>query len=210
MNRTTRRIVAVLGAMGLVGLVGLAWPWGQLPALGAGGLLHPARHATALAPPEHCVAGEFPGAGVTLKGWRCQAAAPARGTIIYLHGIADNRGSATGVIQRFVARGFDVIAYDSRAHGDSDGDACTYGFFGEAGSPSRDRHVSAGPVAGSTSLGAAVALQEAAGRSPRQRSSPRRRSRFANGRDRTRAALFHQRRDRPRLRRRRRRGALPG
>jgi hypothetical protein len=37
--------------------------------------------------------------------------------------------SAVGVIQRFVPRGFDVVAYDSRAHGESDGDACTYGFF---------------------------------------------------------------------------------
>jgi pimeloyl-ACP methyl ester carboxylesterase len=126
MTPTTRRIIAALGA---VGLVGLAWLWGQLPALEAGGLLHPARHVTTLAPPEHCVAGDFAGAGVTLKGWRCTAAAPARGTIVYLHGSADNRSSATGVVQRFVARGFDVIAYDSRAHGSSQGDACTYGFF---------------------------------------------------------------------------------
>jgi alpha-beta hydrolase superfamily lysophospholipase len=163
MKRTTRRIVAALGVVGLVGLVGLAWLWGQLPAIGAGGLLHPARHATTLAPPEHCVAADFDGAGVTLKGWRCQAAAPARGTIVYLHGIADNRSSATGVIQRFVARGFSVIAYDSRAHGDSQGDACTYGFFEK-----QDLHrvidtLTPGPVVLiGTSLGAAVALQEAA------------------------------------------------
>ena len=160
MKRIIRRIVAALGAMGLVGLALL---WGQLPALGAGGLLHPARHATTLPPPEHCVAADFAGAGVTLKGWRCRATAPARGTIVYLHGIADNRGSATGVIQRFVARGFNVIAYDSRAHGDSQGEACTYGFFEK-----QDLHhvidtVESGPVVLiGTSLGAAVALQEAA------------------------------------------------
>jgi uncharacterized protein len=143
--------------------VGLALLWGQLPALGAGGLLHPARHATTLLPPEHCVTADFAGAGVTLKGWRCQATAPARGTIVYLHGIADNRGSATGAIQRFLARGFDVIAYDSRAHGDSQGEACTYGFF-----ETQDLHrvidtAGSGPVVlVGTSLGAAVALQEAA------------------------------------------------
>ena len=29
----------------------------------------------------------------------------------------------------FLARGFDVVAYDSRAHGESEGDVCTYGFY---------------------------------------------------------------------------------
>jgi len=159
----------LLAAVGLILVVAAAGLWRQMPALGAGGLLHPGRHVTTLAPPEHCVAGDFvgaadfAGAGVTLKGWRCTAAAPARGTIVYLHGIADNRSSATGVIQRFVARGFNVIAYDSRAHGDSQGDACTYGFFEK-----QDLHrvidtLGPGPVVLiGTSLGAAVALQEAA------------------------------------------------
>jgi len=160
MKRAIGYVLAVLGATAMVGLVLL---WRQLPGLGAGGLLHPGRHVTTLAPPEHCVAADFAGAGVTLKGWRCQAAAPARGTIVYLHGVADNRSSATGVIQRFVARGFNVIAYDSRAHGDSQGDACTYGFFEK-----QDLHrvidtLDPGPVVLiGTSLGAAVALQEAA------------------------------------------------
>jgi uncharacterized protein len=164
MKRTIRRIVAALGAMGLVGLVtGLVLLWGQLPALGAGGLLHPARHATTLPPPEHCVALEFAGAGVTLQGWRCAAPVPARGTIVYLHGIADNRGSATGVIQRFLARGFNVIAYDSRAHGESQGEACTYGFFEKQDLQRVIDTVGSGPVVLiGTSLGAAVALQEAA------------------------------------------------
>ena len=40
-------------ALGVVGLVALGLLWGQLPTLGAGGLLHPARHRTALLPPDH-------------------------------------------------------------------------------------------------------------------------------------------------------------
>jgi alpha-beta hydrolase superfamily lysophospholipase len=48
---------------------------------------------------------------------------------VYLHGVADNRSSAVGVIEWFTPRGFDVIAYDSRAHGQSDGTVCTYGFY---------------------------------------------------------------------------------
>ncbi len=160
MKRFTKRLVVVAGG---VFLAAFALLWGQLPALGAGGLLHPARHTTALSAPEHCVTTEFAGAGVTLKGWRCSSAVPSRGTIVYLHGIADNRGSASGVIPRFLARGFNVIAYDSRAHGESQGDACTYGFFEK-----QDLHRvidTLGPdpvVLIGTSLGAAVALQEAA------------------------------------------------
>jgi hypothetical protein len=98
-----------------------------------------------------------------LKGWRCDASAGRRGTLVYLHGIADNRASATGVIDRFGKRGFDVVAYDSRAHGESAGDVCTYGFFEK-----RDLYrvldtVGPGPIVlVGTSLGAAVALQEAA------------------------------------------------
>jgi len=55
------------------------------------------------------------------------------------------------------------VAYDSRAHGESEGDVCTYGFFEK-----QDLHrvldtVGPGPVVLiGTSLGAAVALQEAA------------------------------------------------
>ena len=160
MTRFTRRLVTFVG---VICVLAVAVLWGQLPALGAGGLLHPARHATNLPPPDHCVAADFAGEGITLRGWRCSTTGAARGTIVYLHGIADNRGSGTGVIQRFLARGFNTVAYDSRAHGESQGDACTYGFFEK-----QDLHrvidaIGSGPVVlMGTSLGAAVALQEAA------------------------------------------------
>jgi pimeloyl-ACP methyl ester carboxylesterase len=83
--------------------------------------------------------------------------------LVYLHGIADNRTSGAGVVERFGRRGFDVVAYDSRAHGESEGDVCTYGFYEK-----QDLHrvldmLGSGPVVLlGTSLGAAVALQEAA------------------------------------------------
>jgi len=101
--------------------------------------------------------------GLHLKGWQCHPAGARRGTIVYLHGVADNRSSAAGVIERFTSRGFEVVAYDSRAHGESDGDTCTYGFF-EKGDLHRILDtVGPGPIVliGS-SLGGAVALQEAA------------------------------------------------
>jgi alpha-beta hydrolase superfamily lysophospholipase len=136
----------------------------QLPSLAAGGLLHPLRRGLHTPAPHGCTNVTFQGAGIPLRGWRCPAQKNRRGTLVYLHGVADNRGSGTGIVQRFVDRGFDVIAYDSRAHGSSGGDACTYGYFEK-----QDLHrvldtVPSGPIVliGS-SLGAAVALQETAG-----------------------------------------------
>ena len=138
--------------------------WQQLPGIGAGGLLHPARRPVTRPAPDGCVTSEFAGAGVTLRGWTCTPPSTPRATIVYLHGVADNRESAAGVVRRFLPKGFGVVAYDSRAHGESDGSACTYGFFEK-----EDLHrvidtLPAGPVVLiGTSLGAAVALQEAAG-----------------------------------------------
>jgi len=136
----------------------------HLPAMGAGGLLHPARRVSAAAPPRSCIETEFAGDGVPLRGWRCPSAASPRGTVIYLHGVADNRGSAVGVIERYTARGFDVVAYDSRAHGQSGGDACTYGYFEKRDLRAVVDRIQSGPIVLiGTSLGAAVALQAAAG-----------------------------------------------
>jgi len=132
-----------------------------LPAAGA--LLHPTRRTVAMPAPPACEAALFSGEGVLLNGWRCHASAPRRGTLVYLHGIADNHTSAAGTIDRFAATGLDVIAYDSRAHGGSTGEACTYGFYEK-----RDLQLvldtlpSGSIVLFGTSLGAAVALQEAA------------------------------------------------
>ncbi len=158
-----RRLILTVTVIGLVVTVLRGVVVGQLPAAGAGGLLHPARHRVVGPPPPTCQDATFAGEGVNLKGWQCRASGTRRGTLVYLHGIADNRSSGAGVIERFGRRGFDVVAYDSRAHGESEGDVCTYGFFEK-----QDLHrvldtVGPGPVVlVGTSLGAAVALQEAA------------------------------------------------
>ena len=135
----------------------------QLPSAGAGALLHPGRRPLTTARPAGCTDETFTGAGVRLEGWRCAATAPRRGSIVYLHGVADHRGSAVGVVARFGPRGFDVVAYDSRAHGASDGDACTYGFHEKADLARVLDTLEPGPVVlVGASLGAAVALQTAA------------------------------------------------
>ena len=98
-----------------------------------------------------------------LKGWRCHTTARRRGAIVWLHGIADNHGSSAGLVERFGPRGFDVVAYDSRANGESDGDACTYGYYEKNDLRRVIDTVESGPVVLiGDSLGGAVALQEAA------------------------------------------------
>jgi uncharacterized protein len=154
---------SILGWSSIIAILAGAAAVSQLPAAGAGGLLHPARHRVVRPAPEGCEDATFAGAGIRLRGWRCRTTATRRATIVYLHGIADNRTSAAGIVQRFGPQGFDVVAYDSRAHGESDGDSCTYGFFEK-----QDLHRVVDTLAGApvillgVSLGAAVALQEAA------------------------------------------------
>jgi pimeloyl-ACP methyl ester carboxylesterase len=146
-------------------LVGAVTAFGatQVPSVGAGAILHPSRRHVTAAPPKSCEEAVFDGEGLTLRGWRCGASGTHRGTVVYLHGVADNRTSGTGIIDRFVGYGFDVVAYDSRAHGESGGEACTYGFFEKRDLRRVIDRLKPGPVVLiGWSLGGAVALQEAA------------------------------------------------
>ena len=87
-------------------------------------------------------------------------AAPRSSTCMASPTTAD-RASAPAL--RFSARGFDVVAYDSRAHGDSGGNVCTYGFYEKRDLQRVLDVLESGPVIViGSSLGAAVALQAAA------------------------------------------------
>jgi alpha-beta hydrolase superfamily lysophospholipase len=136
------------------------------PGWGANALLHPWRKAPPAEPslPHENVTFTGDG-GVRLEGWIFRsAAARRRGTVVYLHGVGDNRGSSVGVARHLTPRGFDVVAYDSRAHGQSGGEACTYGFY-EKRDLARvlDQLPGGAPfMLLGNSMGAAVALQTAA------------------------------------------------
>jgi len=150
-----RLLLAVIAAFAVVGALTMA------PSIAANGLLHPQRQPVTVGAPDGCAARDFDGDGITLRGWFCGARGKRRGTVVYLHGIADNRASSIGVIQRYVPRGFDVIAYDGRRHGESEGDVCTYGFLEKRDLRRVVDGLKPGPVVLiGTSLGAAVALQE--------------------------------------------------
>lgn len=158
--RLRHRVSIVSGAI-FAAIVGVT-VW-QVPSIAAGALLHPGRRPVTAQPPSECDDATFEGNGVTLKGWICRTRVERRGAVVFLHGVADNRSGVAGVFERFTRRGFDVIAYDSRAHGESGGDVCTYGYL-EKGDLRRvietlpPGHV----VLIGSSLGAAVALQAAA------------------------------------------------
>jgi pimeloyl-ACP methyl ester carboxylesterase len=129
----------------------------------ADALVHPPRRAIDRQPTGAFEAVRLQGEGVTLEGWRFGAVGVPRGTVIFLHGVADNRSSGIGVARRFTARGFEVIAYDSRANGESGGDACTYGYYEKRDLSRVIDTVATRPVVLlGHSLGAAVALQAAA------------------------------------------------
>lgn len=135
----------------------------QAASVAAAGLLHPYRLHLRQQPPPGCADETFAGAGVTLAGWRCHGSGERRATLILLHGVANNRASVAGVVGRFTPRGLEVIAYDSRGHGESSGDICTYGYWEKADLARVVQAAPVGPVVLlGTSLGAAVALQEAA------------------------------------------------
>ena len=160
---SSKRLQISLGIVGaLAGTIAVA-AHQALPTLGANGLLHPGRRSAEPAVRDSHPTLAFSGAGVTLAGWKVPARAARRGTVVYLHGVADNRGSGLGAVERFRDRGFDVIAYDSRAHGDSGGTVCTYGFYEKRDLQRVLDSVESGPVVViGTSLGAAVGLQAAA------------------------------------------------
>jgi alpha-beta hydrolase superfamily lysophospholipase len=154
--------VLVLGSAGLLVVLWLL-VLTQLPSIGANALLHPLRRQVAIAAPVGCRTRTVDAGEVTLTGWSCDGRSPQRATVVYLHGVADNRASAVGLIHRFVPHGLNVVAFDSRAHGDSSGDTCTYGFFEQDDLRRILDTVARGPIVlVGNSLGAAVALQEAA------------------------------------------------
>jgi alpha-beta hydrolase superfamily lysophospholipase len=151
-----------LKAAAVLAVILLGAGWWQAPQIAAGALLYPMRRPVTGPPPEGCRDETIDGEGVRLSAWRCPAA-ETRGTLVYLHGIADNRAAAAGLVGRYRTRGLDVIAYDSRGHGNSTGEICTYGHF-EKADLRRVIDTAARPpiLLVGASLGGAVALQAAA------------------------------------------------
>ena len=165
-----RRMIGVL-SLGLIAVAGVA-AFGLPPGWGAAALTRQARRPSVVRPEALGLASEpfdvEVGDGVRLRGWLVRATGAARGLLIYFHGAGDNKDAAVGIAARFAPLGYDVAAYDARAHGDSTGELCTYGAV-EKHDLGRvlDTLAARGVAVGRTlllghSMGAAVALQAAA------------------------------------------------
>ncbi len=151
---TAAAAVVAAVAVAVAGLAPVDW--------GAAAIVHPYRRPLSRQPDIPFELVRFESGGERLEGWLFRPAHPMA-TVIYLHGIADNRESGIGVASRLVPRGYTVFAYDSRAHGRSTGDVCTYGYY-ERHDVSRALSTLGVPdaILIGHSLGAAVALQAAA------------------------------------------------
>ncbi len=107
--------------------------------------------------------------GIELRCWLIKAPSTPRGTVLYLHGVSESRIAGLPMARRLYDRGFNVIIYDSRRHGESGGTFCTYGFYEKHDASTvintilarPDVHPGAIGVFGN-SMGAAVAIQLAA------------------------------------------------
>ncbi len=69
---------------------------------------------------------EFTSHGVTLRGWFVASEQP-RGVVLLLHGIHANRSQMIDRARFLRRAGYSSLLYDSRAHGDSGGNAITFG-----------------------------------------------------------------------------------
>lgn len=68
--------------------------------------------------------------GTTLRGWYIRAPQPTGRALVIVPGIDDNRlvsGISLGLAVDLVADGFDVLAFDLRCQGESDGDTLSFG-----------------------------------------------------------------------------------
>jgi fermentation-respiration switch protein FrsA (DUF1100 family) len=86
---------------------------------------HPIRaSAEKLQPPKGALSVRFVTAdGVKLHGWFFSSGGPAVATVIYFHGNGGNISNIDWVGERLAKRGFDVLLFDYRGYGLSEGDA---------------------------------------------------------------------------------------
>ncbi|MEX2117480.1 MAG: alpha/beta fold hydrolase [Bacteroidota bacterium] len=109
--------------------------------------------------------------GVLLKGWLVaqKRGKKTKGTILYLHGVGDCKTAGVAHARLFYKHGYNVLLYDSRAHGESGGTFCTYGYYEKHDVSSAiaflqsKKGLKVGHIGVfGTSMGAAIAIQAAA------------------------------------------------
>ncbi len=105
----------------------------------------------------------------TMRGWFLPTKKNPIGTILYLHGVGDNKISGLLLAKVLHEKNFNVLMYDSRAHGESGGAYCTYGYYEKYDVQkaidaleklAKEKHYTLGKIGiFGTSMGAAIAIQ---------------------------------------------------
>ncbi len=67
--------------------------------------------------------------GLWLRGWFLRPAGSPRGTVVLLHGHASCKESVFPLAKLLSEHGYQSLAYDSRGHGESGGEYCTFGYY---------------------------------------------------------------------------------
>jgi uncharacterized protein len=132
MRRPSRKMVlwsaGGLGVFLVVAILVVSWFSGQ-------GLLHPDRELLATTPTESGLVWEWSNFtaedGVPLVGWWMPAdPTPAdNGTVIFLHGYGDSKAQSLEVAPFLHRGGYNVLAFDFRASGESGGDYSSAGIL---------------------------------------------------------------------------------
>lgn len=103
--------------------------------------------------------------GLWLRGWFIRGSGVPRGTVLLLHGHASCKESVFPLAKLLAEHGYSSLAYDSRGHGESGGQYCTFGYYEHMDcsrflDAATSRFPDLGPVAiQGESFGGAVALQ---------------------------------------------------
>jgi len=71
-------------------------------------------------------------AGITLHGWHLPAKGKIRGSVVFLHGNAQNISSHVGSVYWLPAEGFEVFLFDYRGYGQSSGEVDLDGIVRDA------------------------------------------------------------------------------
>lgn len=117
-HRWVRSLGLVL-ILGIVGLLACAWIAGSM-------LVHPANHAVAMPRGFSATSISIAGSGHAIAGWWGDKGENSP-VVLLLHGARADRASMVPRAQLLQKHGFSVLLIDLQAHGETPGDAITFG-----------------------------------------------------------------------------------
>jgi len=126
-KRITARIIALLC------LVGLGIGWYGFSHIAPYAIIKPYRVHEDITPEDANLKGERfsfqTKDSLTLKGYWISATDSAKATIILLHGVGSCKEHFFGLAKQLANWGYNSVIFDGRAHGESQGQFCTYGYY---------------------------------------------------------------------------------